>query len=253
MSLQARTRLFLVAGFGFLALFIYGLRGLPISRQSLDAYAQSLNELSVPERHITDVVTAVNFDFRAFDTLGEEYILFTSVMGVILLLRRQSDEALRKPSEQASDRNVPPSSDAVRVCVLALFAPTVLFGSYVISHGQVSPGGGFQGGIILATAFLFTFLAGNYETFERIHSHLVVEVLEALGASGFILVGLAGVVAGHQFLNNAFPLGQAGTIGAGGTVLWISLSVGTEVSAGILLLATAFLEETLVLQTRGGK
>ena len=51
-----------------------------------------VNAITVPERHITDAVTAVNFDIRGFDTLGEEFILFTSVLGVVLLMRRQTDE-----------------------------------------------------------------------------------------------------------------------------------------------------------------
>ena len=46
-------------------------------------YGDMVNAITVPERHITDAVTAVNFDIRGFDTLGEEFILFTSVMGVL--------------------------------------------------------------------------------------------------------------------------------------------------------------------------
>ena len=55
-----------------------------------------VNAVTVPERQITDAVTAVNFDIRGFDTLGEEFIMFVSVMGVALLLRKQpSDEPAR--------------------------------------------------------------------------------------------------------------------------------------------------------------
>jgi len=46
-----------------------------------------MSALSVYQRHATDVVNAIDYDYRGFDTLGEEYILFSSVPGVMLLLR----------------------------------------------------------------------------------------------------------------------------------------------------------------------
>lgn len=253
MSLKTRTRLFLAGGPVFFALFIFGLCGLAPVGQRISPYAEKLNELSVSERHITDAVTAVNFDFRAFDTMGEEYILFTSVIGILLLLRKQRDESEHAPRHQSQGREVPPSSDAVRVCILGLMGPSVLFGLYTVTHGQVSPGGGFQGGIILASALLFVFLARDYEIFSKIHSHQIVESMEAVGAAGFILIGIAALVLHKPFLDNFLPLARPGTVLAGGTVPLINLSVGMEVTAGILLLATAFLEETLVLQTKKGK
>jgi multicomponent Na+:H+ antiporter subunit B len=131
-------------------------------------YGDMVNALTVPERHITDAVTAVNFDIRGFDTLGEEFILFTSVMGVLLLMRRQKDEPAGDHEDQASGRIVSPASDAVRVTALLLIAPTVLFGVYVVTHGQVTPGGGFQGGVILSTAPVLLYLCADYTRFRRV-------------------------------------------------------------------------------------
>jgi multicomponent Na+:H+ antiporter subunit B len=253
MRLRTRKRLFLAAGIGFLAFLIYGLLGLKPVGQRISPYATKLNSLAVSRRNITDGVAAVNFDFRGFDTMGEEYILFTSVLGVLLMLRKQRDEAQETPRKQAPGRKAPPSSDAVRVCALGLMAPTLLFGIYTVTHGQVSPGGGFQGGIILATALLFVFVAGDYHVFNKINAHRIVELAEAAGAAGFVLVGVAAMLMNRPFLENILPLATAGTVLAGGTVPVISLCVGVEVGAGILLLATAFLEETLVLKVKKGK
>jgi len=252
MSLRTRTRLFLAAGMGLLAFFIYGLLGLPPVGQQISGYATKLNSLTVPARHITDTVTAVNFDFRGFDTMGEEYILFTSVMGVLLLFRTQRDEVEEAPRNHAPGRQAPPSSDAVRVCALSLMAPTMLFGIYTVTHGQINPGGGFQGGVILATVLLFVFLAGDYEIFRKMDAHRAVELAESAGAAGFVLVGLAAIILNKPFLENVLPLAPAGTVLSGGTVPLISLSVGIEVGAGILLLSTAFLEEALVLKSKKG-
>jgi multicomponent Na+:H+ antiporter subunit B len=99
------------------------------------------------ERHTPDAVTAINFDYRGLDTLGEELILFAAVMGVVLLLRRSEhaggDDEGDTPDDSA-ERHAPPTSDAVRVLGLALFGLTLLYGLYIIAHGQMTPGGGFQ-------------------------------------------------------------------------------------------------------------
>jgi len=142
---------FVVAAAVFAGLLLWGFGGLPRFGTFQGAYGVILDHTAVPERHITDVVTAVNFDYRGFDTLGEEFIFFAAVVGVTVILRAQSDEAPGHIADYAFGRAVPPTSDAVRVLGLGLTPPTILFGLYVIAHGHLTPGGGFQGGVILAT------------------------------------------------------------------------------------------------------
>src|SRR5947209_2290314 len=89
MTPTARLILFVVACVAVAG--VYASAALDLGPSS-DTYAGMINALTVPERHITDAVTAVNFDFRGFDTLGEEYIMFASVLGTALLLRRQRGE-----------------------------------------------------------------------------------------------------------------------------------------------------------------
>jgi len=64
-------------------------RGLPPDWSLSGPYGDVLNAVAASERHTTDVVSAVNFDYRGFDTLGEESILFAFVVGATLLLRRR--------------------------------------------------------------------------------------------------------------------------------------------------------------------
>src|SRR5207248_1487676 len=114
--------------------------------------------------HATDVVAAVNFDYRALDTLGEELILFASVVGVAVLLRKQADEREEPASEEAdcmARRCAPPMSDAVRTLAVGLVPFTVAFGVYLTSHGVPTPGGGFQGGVVLASAPLVLYVASD--------------------------------------------------------------------------------------------
>ena len=66
-------------------------------------------------RHATDIVTALNFDLRAFDTLGEEFILFASVAGVALLLRHLRDEEESLERERGiEEHRFAGASDALR-------------------------------------------------------------------------------------------------------------------------------------------
>ncbi len=87
-----------------------------------------------------------------------------SVLGVVMLLRKQRGEARDRRGardDRSRTRERAPASDAVMALSLLLVGATDCFGLYLISHGQVSPGGGFQGGAALATAALVVFLASD--------------------------------------------------------------------------------------------
>lgn len=248
MNRNIRIWFFLASALGLSVVFALGFAGLPPLGKYRGPYGDVVNAITVPERHMTDPITAVNFDIRGFDTLGEEFILFTSVMGVLLLFRRQREEASSNHADRAPERRVDESSDAVRVFSLLLVAPTVLFGIYVVVHGQLTPGGGFQGGVVLATAPLFLYLAGKFQTFQKVAPRRLVEIAEAVGAGGYALIGLGCMAAGGAFLENVLPLGAVGSIASGGIVPLIDLSVGLEVSGGLVLLLSTYLAETLELK-----
>jgi multicomponent Na+:H+ antiporter subunit B len=256
MTRGARIVVFLVSALVLLLVYLYGARGLPPFGHYQGPYGDVLNQVAVYERHTTDVVTAVNFDYRAFDTLGEEFILFISVIGVLTLLRQQREETKTQDqafanSDEQPGRDAPEPSEALKVTTLALVGPLVLFGIYIVTHGQLTPGGGFQGGVVLATAPLLVYLAGDYKTFKNIASHTLVEVGEAIGAFGYVVIGFLGVIAGGVFLQNVLPLGTTGGINSAGTIALISATVGLEVAGGFVLLMHAFLEQTIELRLRG--
>ena len=73
-------------------MLLIGLHGLPAFGDFHGAYGLLVDRIEPAKRHATDIVTALNFDLRAFDTLGEEFILFASVSAVALLLRHLRDE-----------------------------------------------------------------------------------------------------------------------------------------------------------------
>src|SRR4029077_7195533 len=132
--------------------------------------------------------------------------------GVALILRPQLDEAVGHVSDYATGRAVPPTSDAVRVLGLGLPPPTVLFGLYIVAHGHLTPGGGFQGGVILATAVLLIYLAGEFEDLHGLYSEATLERAEAVGGAGSIAVGVLGLFAGSSFLQNVLPRGRTASV-----------------------------------------
>jgi len=126
-----------------------------------------------------------------------------------------------------------------------------VFGVYMVLHGQLSPGGGFQGGVILATVPLHLFLSGGYRVFRPLTPEALIEVAEAAGAGAYVVVGLGGMLAGIAFLQNVLPLGETGSLVSGGTIMVINVAVGLEVSAGFVLLLSAFLRQLLRLRRSG--
>src|ERR1700712_5721331 len=92
MSRRFRLCLFAVGAVVLAGVVVHGLAGLPAFGDYHGVYGTVLNRVTVSERHATDVITAINFDFRGLDTMGEEFILFAASIGLVVLLREQRDE-----------------------------------------------------------------------------------------------------------------------------------------------------------------
>jgi multicomponent Na+:H+ antiporter subunit B len=247
-SPSTRRTLFISGAVGLWFLLLWGMLGLPDFGDFDAPSSHLLASDAVAQRRATNVVGAVTFDYRGFDTLGEEFILFASVMGAALLLRAQRDEHEEELRDESDERHSPHDSDAVRVTGSLLIAPSVLFGIYVVTHGHLTPGGGFQGGAVLASAPLLLYLVGEYGAFRRLSPEWLIEIGEGLGAGGYIAVGALGAALGNAFLRNVLPLGTAGDLFSGGTILALNLTVGLAVSAGFMLLLSEFLEQTLLVR-----
>ncbi|HEV2462846.1 MAG TPA: MnhB domain-containing protein [Acidobacteriaceae bacterium] len=238
MTRKWRLGIFYFSAAFFLAFYMAAARNLPPWGQYRGPYGDVISSLAVYERHATDVVNAIDYDYRGFDTLGEEFILFTSVLGVMLLLRNPEP----KPGTAESD---PGLSKTVKVTAATSFGITFIFGLYMCTHGQLTPGGGFQGGVIVATAFMLVYIAENMKCFKDITSHPLMEVLEALGAGLYALTGVSALAIGVPFLTNWIPLGTTGDVFSSGTIAVISASVGGEVAAGFILLSYTYLQDII--------
>ena len=240
MTRTARCSLFFGSAAGLAALFLWGLAGLPDFGRYHGAYGRILDSVAVDERHATNVVAAITFDYRGFDTLGEEFILFGAVMAVALLLRE-----VRYEDSRARDRV---RSDAVQLLGLTFVAGLAVVGLYVVAHGYLTPGGGFQGGVAVASAFGLVYLAGEYRAYRRLTPLLALDFCEGVGGGAYVVVGLASLLLGSAYLHNFGPLGSTGTLASAGSIPFLNVAAALEVSAAFVLLFTEFLEELVVLE-----
>jgi multicomponent Na+:H+ antiporter subunit B len=250
MSRRVRLVFFAVAVSALAVTLGAGLVGLPSFGSQITAYARMLNGLAPRQRHVTDVVSAISFDYRGIDTLFEEFILLGAVAGISVLLRPLSDETRDLPEEKAPDRAIPPPSPAVWLLAVFLSSLLVLTGIETVTHGQLTPGGGFQGGVILASSIYVVYLGTNYTTVERFQPAPLMEASDGVGASGYVLLGLLGLFAGAPFLSNVVGLGVSGNLISGGTIPLLNLVVGVEVAGSFAILASEFLDQTAVIRTR---
>ena len=220
MSPAQRRWMFGLGMAGLAAFYLWGMSGLPGFGNYPGPYGFVILHLAVKQTFATGIVSAINFEYRGFDA-----------------------------TDEAADREVPATSGAVRMVALLFTGPVMLVGWWLASHAQSNPSGGFQGGVILATAFILVYLSGEFLVLKRVSPVALTEAVEAVGAGGFAAIGVAAVPMGLAFLTNYLPKGQlAGAVSSSGTIALISFFVGLEVGAAFILIIGELLEQTLLVR-----
>jgi multicomponent Na+:H+ antiporter subunit B len=244
MSRGARLILFAVAGAAVAALLVIGVLDLPHFGGSAHPYRDAAVPAAVAHK-TSNVISSINFDLRGLDTLGEETILLASVIGVTALLRPASDEAERKPLSGGR------LLESTRLFGYVFLPVTLIIGFTTVLHGSLTPGGGFQGGVVLGTGIHLLYVAGSYQALERARPVHLAEWGEAVGAGAFACFGVAGALAALSFLGNLLPLGAFGTLFSSGSVLLLSGAVGVEVASGVIVLLAQFLHQAIEVEKTG--
>ncbi len=206
-------------------------------------YGDLINAVGLAERHTTNMISAINFDYRGFDTLGEEFMLLCAVGGATVLLRGSRGETECDP-QRVPGRPIIARADSTVLACRLFGAVIVLFGLYVLLHAMTTPGGGFQGGAIIATGLLCVFLGEGYAGWRRVAHSELFDALEGGGAALYALCGFASLLMGLPFLQNMLPFGQKGDLFSGGLMQFENAGVGAAVTGGFVILLIEFLEET---------
>jgi multicomponent Na+:H+ antiporter subunit B len=184
------------------------------------------------ETGASNMVTAVVLNYRGFDTLGEVTVLFVAAMGLgaVLATREKKKKGL-----------IEPASLVLKTGCRFLFPLILLFGAYIFIHGHLSPGGGFQGGAVVASAFILVYLGCRGKRINEAGSKAV----ESLGGLTFVIIGIAGLaVGGHFFLANIFPKGTLYELFSAGIIPVIYVAIGFKVGSELTGVIDQLVEES---------
>jgi multicomponent Na+:H+ antiporter subunit B len=202
-----------------------GLAGVILPARTITGPAEHYLAHGAAETGSANLVSAILFDYRGLDTLGEVAVIFAAVTGTALLF---------------GGTRIRYGFSGLSVLVklgMALVLPfIVVYAVSIMVFGHLTPGGGFQGGTVFATVTILLCIVYG-AGFERLHfKPRLKEFLEAGGGLLFIGAGLAGLVAGGAFLSNlsaGFPKGTIGSLVSGGFIPLLNIIVGIKVGAGL--------------------
>jgi multicomponent Na+:H+ antiporter subunit B len=171
--------------------------------------------------------------------------VFTAAIAAVALLRHQRGEPKR--AADPADVLRPRTSPAVLVVGAALAGPTAVIALNVIAHGAITPGGGFQGGVVLAATVVVIVAAGARVRLPADKPPLPAEIVHGLGAAGFVLLGLAGLVFAGAFLDTTWAgHGTSGALLSGGAIPLLNVATGLEVAGAIVVILGEFLEQDML-------
>ncbi len=127
--------------------------------------------------------------------------------------------------------------------ITQIIAPVIfLYGLYIVVHGHLTPGGGFAGGVILASSFILQILA-NGKILEGLRKEEHgLQLLESIAILCFLLIGAVGLIlTGKVFFANFLGIGKVGELISSGFVPLQNIVVGAEVCAAIATIFIALL------------
>jgi len=240
---RARTILYVCSAIVAFTAMLYGAAWMRPFGSFTGEYTQRLLRVAWPQRHVENVPTAVNFDYRGMDTFGEEFIFFTSVLGVVTLFTgfKGTTERHREPLDRVWEGR---QTGGLRWFATGLTAFILAMGMDIGAHGQLTPGGGFQGGAIFAGGFACLYLGLGLGAFLKLSEKERFDPIEAFGAFAFAATGVAAMFVSGFFLANVLPLGITGATVSGGTIYLLSCAVFVEIACGFIVLLYEFLRQT---------
>jgi multicomponent Na+:H+ antiporter subunit B len=217
-----------------ISVLLFTISGLP--RYGSDANP-TINE--VPERYLekgmeeTGAVNAVAgmiLDYRAFDTLGESFVLFTATCAVLILLREDKSElTLRK--DNRSDKLCRLSDDAiVRVTCKMVIPIIMMLGIYVLLNGHLGPGGGFAGGAILGAGLILYAQVMGFDKASGLLTEKVIKGVTVVALGFYCIIKSYSFFTGANHLPSIITAGVPGRIFSAGVILPLNIAVGMVVA-----------------------
>jgi len=199
------------------------------------------------QTHSPNIVTAVLADYRGFDTLFETCVLFLSGVAALMVL---STKVKVEKEPKPLDRQETSFSGTVLDASFRLVVPVIMiYGIYVLFHGEVSLGGGFQAGALLACAYLIDRIVPSFKNRFGYAKEEFLLILSGIGVFIYAFTGLLPMLFGGNFLEyECLPFGAFVSHGVAGLhaagILMIEIGVTVCVMAVIINILEVVLERT---------
>lgn len=220
----------------FLSLSLIGAVTLPLFLEGKpwpEAPRDYLESNGVKESGARNLVSAIYLGYRAYDTLGETIVLLVAVTGTIGILKKagavlEDRTSFALPGEKRKSNYM--RTHLLETVTSKLGPIVLLFGFYVMLYGHLSPGGGFQGGVVVASGIVFLALGSSGDATSGLIRQDVLGRIEALAFLLLLLVSMSGIFLGRGFLDN--PLRVYSSLPAAFIIL-LNIIIGLKVGAGI--------------------
>ena len=221
-------------------------------------------EKTMQETSVPNIVTAVLADYRGYDTMFETAVIFTAGLACFFLLRVLSPDKEQQPRyyrhkvtgivvelKQPRAKELNPDlfseidglwtpHDLIVTTICRVLIPFIqLFGLYVIAHGHHSPGGGFQGGVILGASIILLAIGYDLRTAAKRLQESQSSLLSAAGVFIYAGVGAACLAMGANFLDysSLAPLMFVDPVYARSLgILYVEIGVGLAVMASMIII-----------------
>lgn len=190
---------------------------------TVNEVAQRYVEQGTQETGAVNTVAGMILDYRAFDTLGESFVLFTAMCAVTMLMNAPGRRRVRKLDYEVLDYYQDPIIRTVCKFVIPII---LVFGVYILLNGHLSPGGGFSGGAIMASALIIYGLVWGGERASKAIPAKVLKII-VLCALGFYACSKTySFFTGANHLHSIISPGVPGRILSAGLILPLNVAVG---------------------------
>lgn len=172
--------------------------GDPASPASTSPVSSHFIQSTGVDTEVPNMVTAVLADYRGFDTMFETVVVFIAGMAVLAILKSSGRRKGKREHEVEAE------PDLIVTNTVRLIVPVIqIFAFYVLAHGHVSPGGGFQGGVVMGASFILVALAWDLEVALARFSAEQCILVAALGIVLYGGIGFLSMLLGGEFLDYA--------------------------------------------------
>lgn len=220
-------------------------------------------EHSMEDTNVPNIVTSVLADYRGYDTMYETTVVLGAGLACFLLLRvfetpqpkermyrhlstgiiiRITDKSMKPEAPKVFERIDPlwtPHDLIIRTLSRFIIPFLQIYALYVVAHGHHSPGGGFQGGVILGASIILLAISYDLRTAIKRFREPLVSTLSPLGVFIYAGVGMLCLLLGRNFLDYgalAQVLGVDPVMARSHGILFVEIGVAIAVMATMILI-----------------